>query len=162
MAVIRSSWYDRRTKQKCYIKYDTDKSIFICNVPEGKLYKKPRKFNFYIYNPRGKTNKEKIREVPYPEAKKLVKTHGTREQYCEYFTIMNADGTYKKGESYIHIDQVHKVKLQRTASMLSLSMKDCMAYLIDKYDDMRHYNKTFMSHRKYTSAVPADISEFTE
>lgn len=162
MAVIRRCWYDKKTKQKCYVKYDTDRAIFICNVPEGKLYKKPRKFNFYIYNPRGETNKEKIREVPYPEAKQLVKTHGTKEQYCEYFTIMNADGTYKEDLFHIRIDQVHKVKLQRTASMLSLSTKDCLEYLIDKYDDMRHYNKSFIVHKKNHRSYPADLSEFSE
>jgi len=161
MPVIRIYHWDKKIKKPCSISYNTDKAEFVCNVPEGRLLKKKKKFNFYIYNPRGKTKKEQIREVPYLEAKELIRKWGTREQFCKYFTIMNADGTYKQGNTHVVIDQVHMAKLKRTASMLSLSMKDTLAYLIDKYDDMANYNRSFTSHKKGYRVTPADITDLT-
>ena len=162
MPVIKFYYWDKKNKKKITNKYDTDGATFICNVPEGRLLKKKKKFNFYIYNPRGETKRDQIREVPYPEAKELVKKWGTREQFCNYFTILEPDGSYKEGKYCLYIDQVHKIKLQRTASMLSMSVKDTVEYLIDKYDDMRHYNMTFVNHKAKHRPTPSDLSEFTE
>ena len=54
MPVIVFHYWDKKNKQKIRNAYNTDAAEFICNVPGGKLYKKPRKFNFYIYDPTGK------------------------------------------------------------------------------------------------------------
>ena len=153
--------YDKRRKQKYKRIYDTDASTFICQVPGGRLMKKPRKFNFYIYNPLGKTKQEKVREIDYAEARELVRTYGTKEQYCEHFSVLNPDGTYKNKRFYLNIDEPHRLRLARNASALAMGLSECMMYLIDKYDDMGIYNRTYSSVVKNKRRQPRDISEFT-
>ena len=139
MEPIRVYFYNKEKKRTDYYYYNMDTAVFICNVPGGRLYKRTKKCTFYIYNPRGKTLKEQFTEVSYHEAKELIKKHGTREQYCEYFSILNADGTYKKGRTgKVIIDEIHRLKLMRTAAMLNMTMSGAVQYLIDKYDGMDH------------------------
>lgn len=162
MPIIHVGEYNKTLKRTIHRVYNTDASTFICSVPNGRLFKKPRKCNFFIYNPRGKTNSEQIREVPYLEAKELIKTHGTREQYCKYFSILNADGSYKKkGGTRINIDEFHRVKLFRNASLLGMDMSEFVEYLIDKYDNMGQYNKSYSTHKRKGCPLPNDLSEFT-
>ena len=165
MPIIRVSYYDKSRKREFSRIYNTDTAAFICQTPRGKVYKKPRKCNFYLYNPQGQTNKEKITELPYNEAKELIRQYGTKEQFCEYFSVLNADGSFKSTDkkAFIYIDPIHRVKLFRTASLLSMTPSQCVQYLIDKYDDMRIFNRNFTTHKNKTKnrITPSDISDFS-
>ena len=161
MPKITITTYDKKLKHGVNRTYNTDAAEFICSVPNGRLYKKKRKCTFFIYNPRGKTKREQITDVLYPDAKELVRTHGTKEQFCKFFSVLNPDGSYKTGKTHIDIDEVHRVKLIRNASLTGMGMSEFVAYLIDKYDDNGHYNKSFQTHKKKKRHTPGDISEFT-
>ena len=143
--------------------YDTDKAKFICQTPEGRLLKKPRKCNFYLYNPKGKTKKEQIRELLYHEAKELIRQYGTKEQYCEYFSVYDAHGNFKtQKHTTITIDESHRIKLFRNASLYSMGMSEFVCYLIDKHDNMHVYNKDFKTkRRKGNRPIPEELTEFT-
>ena len=153
--------YDPNRKRYCPSIFDTDKSIFLCQVPGGKLYRRKQLCVFFIYNPRGKDKKEKIRVIPYNEAKELVRVHGTKELYCEYFTVLNADGSQKKKSrrSAVYIDPAHKIRLQRTAALLGVDMTRCIQLLIDKYDSMDHHHLTQNRHRKSTITPNANTPD---
>ena len=152
--------WDKANKKSYRRVYDPDRAKFICQTPKGRLYKKPRKCCFYLYNPQGKTKYEKITEVPYLEAKELIRVHGTREQYCEYFSILDAQGNYKTHKSgLIKIDETHRIKLIRNASAMSMGMSEFVCYLIDKYDDMDNHYKSFVTHHKKNRYIPVDVSD---
>ena len=163
MPLIQIRFWDKKLKKQIGRKYDTDKSIFICNVPGGRLLKKPRKCSFYIYNPSLKDKKEAITDVLYHQAKELVRTYGTREQFCQYFTVLNPDGTYKKNKFFnITIDEAHRIKLWRSASYLGMTPGQCVAYLIDKYDDMDNFNKSGVTTHKANRIIPVDLTKLTD
>ena len=146
--------YDKDLKHGVVRHYDTDKSTVVCSVPNGKLMKKPRKTAFFIYNAQGKTNQEKIRELSYDEAKDMIRTWGTMEQYRKYFTVLRPDGTFDDRKTHIMLDEYHRIKLIRNAAILNMSMSQFVEYLIDRYDDNRNHNnppsKKPTSKNKYT------------
>ena len=155
-------FYDKE-KKKCYRKaYDPDKAKFICQTPQGKLYKKPRKCCFYLFNPQGKTKHDKIKEVSYLEAKELIRANGTREQYCEYFSVYDANGKFKTGKTgHITLDETHRIKAIRNASALSMGISEFICYIIDKYDDMDNFHKTFVTHKAKNRYHPVDVTDLT-
>ena len=164
MPIIRIYKYSPAHKKSLTRFYNTDAAELICQTPMGKLLKKKRKCNFYIYNPKGKTKEEQITELTYKEAKELVKTHGTKEQYCKYFSILDANGNYKsrKKGTTLYIDEVHAIKLFRSASALSMTPVQCIQYLIDKYDDMGHFNLSYTTVRtKNQRTVPGNLTDLT-
>ena len=161
MAKFDINTYDKDLKHGVVRHYDTDKATFICNVPGGRLLKKPRKLNFYIYNPQGKTNQEKIQEVTYDQAKELIRTHGTMEQYRKYFTVLRPDGSFSKARTHITVDEYHRVKLLRNASILNMTMSQFVQYLIDKYDSNRNFSNPSSKNPKSKNKYSNDPNEFT-
>ena len=114
----------------------------ICNTPNGILYRKNgRSKEFYLYNPKGKTNKEKITSVGWADASNLVKTYGTRDQWIEYFTTYRKSTGVKVNENRVSIDDYHYIKAVRNADRLKLSVKDYICRLIDKDDSNNNYAK---------------------
>lgn len=162
MPIIRVTLWDKTAKKRIWRTYNTDTAIFVCQVPGGRLLKKKNKCNFYIYNPKAKSKKEQVTEVTYNEAKELIRVHGTREQFCRYFSVLNADGSYKSGgKNYVTLDEFHAVKLFRTASFLGMTPSQAVSYLIDRYDDNRNYNGSCVTQRSNGRTTPVSLSEFT-
>ena len=145
--------------------YNTDNAEFICNVPNGKLFRKPKKWIFFIYYPRGKTKQEQIKELDYYEAKEMIYTYGTREQYCHYFTVINADGSKKKEfKTRFCVDNMHRVKLYRAAAHLGLNPTQTIHYLIDLYDKNNFTKRAYNGKKSVPSSDPSesDINRFSQ
>ena len=124
-------------------RYNPDKSIRICETPNGILYrKKSGSTEFYLYNSTGKTNAEKITSVPWPDANNLVKTYGTKEQWMDYFTTYGKDtNPHKSGSSVVRLDSYHRIKAQRNADRRGMNMTEYIKFLIDKDDSNNNYAK---------------------
>ena len=122
-------------------RYNPDKSIHICNTPNGILYrKKSGSTEFYLYNPGGKTNAEKITSLSWADANNTVKTYGSRELWMKYFTAMdkstnNNDG----GSTQVRLDSYHRIKAQRNADRRGMNLTEYIKWLITKDDDNRNY-----------------------
>ena len=117
-------------------KYNPDKSTFICNTPTGVLYqKKGKSQEYFLYNSSGKTNKEKIIPITWPEASDLVQKYGSREVYISQFTTYSASktATPTKRRS-VYLDDYHYIKAQRNALRMNLSVKEYICRLIEKDD----------------------------
>ena len=122
--------------------YNPEASQFICETPSGILYRKQKRTKeFYLYNPDGKTNKEKITSVPWPDANNLVKTYGTRQQWMELFTTFGKSTGVAINENRVSIDDYHYLKAIRNADRLHLSVKEYICRLIDKDDSNNNYAK---------------------
>ena len=123
--------------------YDPEKSQFICETPNGILYRKSRRSQeFYLYNKDGETNAKKITSVPWPDANNLVKTYGTRQQWMELFTTFGkSTGAGRDTRSRVDIDDYHYLKAIRNADRLHLSVKEYICRLIDKDDSNNNYAK---------------------
>ena len=122
--------------------YNPVASQFICETPSGILYRKQKRTKeFYLYNPDGKTNKEKITSVPWPDANNLVKTYGSREQWMEMFTTWGKSTGATGNNRQVTLDDYHYLKAVRNADRLHLSVKEYICRLIDKDDSNNNYAK---------------------
>ena len=122
--------------------YNPDASELICKTPEGLLYrKKKRTKEFYLYNPAGETNAQKITSLPWPDANNLVKTYGTREQWMEMFTTYGKSTGATGNNRQVTLDDYHYIKVIRNADRLKLSVKEYICRLIDKDDSNNNYAK---------------------
>ena len=129
---------DPKTKKRKQKVFDTDKSIYLCNTPDGKLYRKKNKVEFFIW--KDGTNNPYI--VSWADANNYVKTYGTREQYIQLFTAFDKSTTWNKGKgTNINIDAYHRIKVERNAERLHLSMQAYIYRLIDRDDDNHNYCK---------------------
>lgn len=122
-------------------RFNNEKSELICTTPEGTLYRKTSNSRkFYLYNFRGETNKEKYKVISWSEASNLVRTYGTSEQWMQLFTVLDkSSSTKKSGKSSIDLDPYHRIKVQRNADRLGISMTEYVLRLIDKDDNNRNY-----------------------
>jgi len=119
--------------------YNPEKSDLICKTPDGILYqKRGRGKEFYLYNEKGKTNKEKVTPVSWSEANNLTKTYGTREQHLEMFTLYKSKEGSKTGAT-LRLDEYHRIKMIRNADRLGLTMTEYIYRLIDRDDNNRNY-----------------------
>ena len=123
------------------LRFNNEKSELICTTPNGTLYRKiSSSRKFYLYNPRGKTNKEKYTTISWSEASNLVRTYGTSEQWMKTFTVLDkSTNTKAEGRVSIMLDPYHRIKVQRNADRLGLSMTEYVLRLIDRDDDNRNY-----------------------
>ena len=123
------------------LRFNNDKSELICTTPEGTLFrKKSNSRKFYLYNSHGKTNKEKYTEITWSEASNLVRTYGTSEQWMNLFTVLDKSTKTNSGEkSPIYLDAYHRIKVQRNADRLGISMTEYVKRLIDRDDNNRNY-----------------------
>lgn len=120
--------------------YNPEKAMMICSTPTGTLYRKTgRSKEFFLYNPNGKTSKEKITSVSWPDANNLVKTYGTRDQWMELFTTYGKSTGATGNTNRVSLDDYHYLKAIRNADRLNLSVKEYICRLIDKDDNNRNY-----------------------
>ena len=129
----RIFYKDPATKKRFSRVFDTEKSAFICRTPQGKLYKKKTSHDFFLW----KDDNDPI-TVSWADANALVSQYGTREQHLDMFTVHRKSTTPKtKGRLNIALGDYHKIKAQRNASRLGLSVRAYICRLIDK-DDASH------------------------
>lgn len=123
------------------LRYNNEKSELICTTPEGTLYRKSSNGRkFYLYDFRGKTNKEKYKTISWSDASNLVRTYGTSEQWMKLFTVLDKSKKTNSGEkSPVYLDAYHRIKAQRNADRLGLSMAEYVKRLIDRDDNNRNY-----------------------
>lgn len=123
--------------------YNPEKAQRICDTPNGILYRKSgRSQEFYLYNPNGETNAQKIISVAWPDANNLVKTYGSREQWIELFTTYGkSTGAGRYTRNLVAIDDYHYLKAIRNADRLHLSVKEYICRLIDRDDSNNNYAK---------------------
>ena len=121
--------------------YNVEKSIYLCDTPQGTLYKKKgRATDFYLYNPDGKTNREKYVIVSWADANNLTKTYGDRDVHLQWFsTVDKSTDPSKTGNSVIRLDDYHRMKVMRNADKLGISMREYVMRLIDKDDEQNNY-----------------------
>jgi len=122
-------------------KYNNEKSELLCTTPDGTLFRKTgANREFYLYNSRGKTNKEKYTPISWSEASNYTKTYGTKEQWIKMFTAMDkSTNPNSGGKSPVYLDSYHRIKAQRNADRLGLSMTEYVKRLIDRDDNNRNY-----------------------
>ena len=122
--------------------YCNETSELICDTPQGVLYrKKGRSKDFYLYNSKGRLNREKYIRISWPDANNLVKTYGSRDQWAEMFTTWGKSTGGDNSSSCVHIDDYHYLKAIRNADRLHLSVKEYICRLIDKDDSNNNYAK---------------------
>ena len=121
--------------------YNPEKSTLICRTPHGILYRKRgASTEFYLYNPEGKTNKEKITSVSWADANNLVKTYGSRELWLKYFTTYGTstnpnDGNYVD----VRLSAYYAIKARRNADLKHMNITKYICSLIDKDDSGNNY-----------------------
>ena len=129
--------YHKDTKKYTNKVYDTEKATFICNTPQGNLYKKRGSSQaFFIWG------KDDPYEIEWADANNLVKTYGTREQHINLFTTFGASKDQRDGGvTSVNIDSYHRLKAWRNAQRLHLSLQAYIYRLIDKDDSNNNYCK---------------------
>jgi len=131
--------YHKETKKYTNKVYDTDKSTFLCHTPDGDLYRKRGSSReFYIW----KDANSNPYTISWAEANNLVKTYGTRELHLQLFTTYGkSEDTRDGGTSTIRMDSYHRIKAERNAERLHLSLQSYIYRLIDKDDSNNNYCK---------------------
>lgn len=121
--------------------FNTAKSTLLCQTPDGTLYqKRGSSREFYLYNANGETNAKKYVPVSWSDASNYVKTYGTKQQWIDKFTVMDKDtGTKNSGKTMYDLDPYHRLKAQRNADRLGMTVTGYIKYLIDRDDDNRNY-----------------------
>ena len=127
----------RENGKQIFKQYDTDKSLFICHTPDGDLYKKKVRLEYFIYNSSGKTLDEKIkRDILWKDAEKLCRQYGTKETYDQLFTIRKKSTNAHTGpHSTINLDDRTRIMAHRAACNLGMNLTEFVRFLIQKWDD---------------------------
>ena len=132
-------YQDEETKKWKYKVFDTDKSTFLCHTPQGDLFqKRGSSKDFFTW----KSKDEDPVTVSWAEANSLVKTYGSRELHLSLFTTWGTSTDQKDGKStQVRLDSYHRLKAQRNADRLKLSMQGYIYRLIDKDDASNNWCK---------------------
>lgn len=132
------NYRDPKTKKMVRKTYDTDKAQKLCDTPQGALYKKKTSPEFFTW----KTGEPDPVSVSWADANNLVKTYGTREMHLRMFTAYGAStNPDAEGSWHVKLDQYHKIKAQRNAARLNLSIREYVCRLIDRDDDNHNFCK---------------------
>jgi len=120
-------------------RFDTEKSDYICNTPNGRLYRKRgRKPCYYLFHERAETERDHITVVSWKEANQLCRTYGTKLLHQKYFTINGKTDHVDKTRN-LRLSQRDWVKVDRNADFLKMNATEFIRYLINKYDSGRSY-----------------------
>lgn len=119
--------------------FNTDKSTFICNTPDGRLYKKGgRRPGYFLYRDQAKTNREHITVLSWKEANQYCRTYGTKLLHQKYFSV-NGKSDHVTHNRSIYLSPKDWVKVERNANFLKMNTAEFIRYLINKYDSGRSY-----------------------
>ena len=132
--------FERRIDGKqVYRTYDTDKNDLICQTPRGKLLKKKKTMEFYLYHPAGpKKNFDAdiTRDLPWVEASKLAEQYAPKETYDKIFRVWKkSTNTHTGPHSDVHLDDRTRTIAMRHAHKLNTSVTQFVRMLIQKWED---------------------------
>ena len=131
--------YERINKKQVRHAYDTDTSMLLCQTPKGKLYKKQKSTEFFLYHPVG--SKKDIatditRDLSWEEARQLTHDYGTKDVYNQIFTVWKKSTNSHTGpHSYVTLDDRTRTMAIRHAHKLNTSVTQFVRMLIQKWDD---------------------------
>lgn len=133
-------WYRKRINGKQIFRtYDPDKSMFICQTPKGKLYKKKNFMEFYLYHPAGPKRcleTDITRDVPWVEAEKLAHENAPKDVHDKIFRVWKKSTNSHTGpHSTVILDDRTRTMAMRHAHKLNTSVTQFVRMLIQKWDD---------------------------
>lgn len=120
-------------------RFDTEKSDYICNTPNGRLYRKRgRKPCYYLFHERAETQREHITVVSWKEANQLCRTYGTKLLHQQFFSV-KGKSDHIDTKRHVRLTPKEWVKVDRNADFLKMNATEFIRYLINKYDSGRSY-----------------------
>lgn len=111
--------------------YDTETSEYICNTPDGKLYRKNSTIKFFIWHLKG-SQFEPI-PISWKQAEELIKQYGTRKQYDELFTPLSCyDPRKAKKRTTVAISMDDYSKLRIASGRRNVSIGEYLHLFINE------------------------------